>query len=112
MSSEKDQTLIKSVLVQRITDLNPHLYLRDVERIVSTIFNEITNSLAENKRVELRQFGAFSVQHRKSRTGRNPRTGAAVDVQEKFIPRFKPGKLMREKLNSKKSTTALNEDNN
>tara|TARA_B100001094_G_C17602248_1_gene517158 strand:+ start:197 stop:517 length:321 start_codon:yes stop_codon:yes gene_type:complete len=94
-------SLIKSQLIQNITDANPHLFVRDVERIVNTIFNEITNSLAEGNRVELRGFGAFSVQHRKARVGRNPKTGEAVEVEEKFIPRFKTGKELRVKLNSK-----------
>tara|TARA_B110000261_G_C13047555_1_gene342900 strand:+ start:72 stop:401 length:330 start_codon:yes stop_codon:yes gene_type:complete len=93
-------SLIKSQLIQNITDLNPHLYIKDVERIISTIFSEITKSLAEGRRVELRGFGAFSVQHRKARIGRNPRTGAAVEVEEKYIPRFKTGKELRIKLNS------------
>ena len=84
-------SLIKSKLIQNITENNPHLFVRDVERIVNTIFNEITQSLADGKRVELRGFGAFSVQHRKQRTGRNPRTCEAVNVEEKFIPRFKTG---------------------
>jgi integration host factor subunit beta len=81
-----------------------------VERIVNTIFNEITHSLAEGKRVELRGFGAFSVQHRKERTGRNPRTGEAVQVDEKFIPRFKTGKELRLKLNSKNNTSVSQEE--
>ena len=98
-------SLIKSQLIQNITDANPHLFVRDVERIVNTIFNEITNSLAEGNRVELRGFGAFSVQHRKERVGRNPKTGEAVEVKEKFIPRFKTGKEMRIKLNSKNNIT-------
>ena len=98
-------SLIKSQLIQNITEANPHLFVRDVERIVNTIFNEITNSLAEGKRVELRGFGAFSVQHRKSRVGRNPRTGATVEVEEKFIPRFKTGKELRVKLNSKNNAS-------
>ena len=80
-------------------------FVRDVERIVNTIFNKITNSLAEGKRVELRGFGAFSIQHRKSRIGRNPRTGDAVQVEEKFIPRFKTGKELRVKLNSKNNVS-------
>ena len=75
-------SLIKSKLIQNITEANPHLFVRDVERIVNTIFSEITQSLADGKRVELRGFGAFSVQHRKQRTGRNPRTGEAVNVEE------------------------------
>ena len=68
-------SLIKSQLVQNITDQNPHLYIKDVERIINSIFSEITKSLAEGRRVELRGFGAFSVQKRKERIGRNPRTG-------------------------------------
>mgnify|MGYP001496841015 FL=1 len=94
-------TLIKSQLIQTITEQNPHLFQRDVERIINCIVNEITNSLSEGKRVELRGFGAFSVQHRKARIGRNPRTGEAVTVEEKYIPRFKTGKELRVKLNSK-----------
>ena len=93
-------SLIKSQLIQNITDQNPHLYIKDVERIVNTIFSEITKSLAEGRRVELRGFGAFSVQKRKGRVGRNPRTGDAVKVSEKHIPRFKSGKELRIKLNS------------
>ena len=103
-------SLIKSKLIQNITEANPHLFVRDVERIVNTIFNEITQSLADGKRVELRGFGAFSVQHRKQRAGRNPRTGEAVQVEEKFIPRFKTGKELRIKLNSKNNTTVSREE--
>ena len=103
-------SLIKSKLIQNITEGNPHLFVRDVERIVNTIFNEITHSLAEGKRVELRGFGAFSVQHRKERTGRNPRTGEAVQVDEKFIPRFKTGKELRLKLNSKNNISVSQEE--
>ena len=98
-------SLIKSQLIQNITEANPHLFVRDVERIVNTIFNEISNSLAQNRRVELRGFGAFSVQHRKERIGRNPRTGESVSVEEKYIPRFKTGKELRIKLNSEKNAS-------
>ena len=92
--------MTKSELIQRIADLNPHLYHRDVERIVTTIFDEISEALARGDRVELRGFGAFSIKHRDSRVGRNPRTGAAVNVSEKYIPFFKTGKQLRERLNS------------
>jgi integration host factor subunit beta len=92
--------LTKSELIQKIADRNPHLYLRDVERIVGTIFDEITGALVEGDRVELRGFGAFSVRHRDARTGRNPRTGKAVDVDAKQMPFFKCGKKLRERLNS------------
>ena len=93
--------MIRSELIQKIADDNPHLYQRDVEKIVNTIFDEITDALAAGNRVELRGFGAFSVKRRESRTGRNPRTGEAVDVEEKFVPFFKTGKLLRDRLNGK-----------
>ncbi len=91
--------MTKSELIQRIAEINPHLYHRDVERIVTTIFDEISEALARGERVELRGFGAFSVKRRDARIGRNPRTGEAVNVAEKHIPFFKTGKLLRERLN-------------
>jgi len=91
--------MTKSELITRLAEENPHLFQRDVERIVSTIFDEITAALADDKRVELRGFGAFSVKKRDSRTGRNPRTGESVDVDEKAVPYFKTGKKLRERLN-------------
>lgn len=91
--------MIKSELIQRLSDENPHLYQRDVERIVSTVFEEITEALARGDRVELRGFGAFSVKTRDARVGRNPRTGAAVDVPEKRVPFFKTGKDLRDRMN-------------
>ena len=93
--------MIKSELVQLITDKNPHLYQRDVENIVNAILDEITDALANGNRVELRGFGAFSVKNRPARTGRNPRTGASVHVDEKWVPFFKTGKDLRERLNKK-----------
>lgn len=93
--------MIRSELIQKIADDNPHLYQRDVEKIVNTIFEEITDAMAAGNRVELRGFGAFSVKKRDSRTGRNPRTGEAVDVDEKAVPFFKTGKLLRDRLNGK-----------
>ena len=92
--------MIKSELIERIAQRNPHLYQRDVERIVTTIFEEITAALARGDRVELRGFGAFSVKERGERLGRNPRTGEAVDVAAKYSPHFKTGKQLREKLNA------------
>ncbi len=91
--------MIKSELVMRLAERNPHLFQRDVERIVSTVFEEISAALARGDRVELRGFGAFSVKHRPARVGRNPRTGARVQVAEKFVPFFKTGKELRERLN-------------
>ena len=91
--------MIKSQLVQKISEENPHLFQRDVDRLVSTIFSEVTSAMSSGRRIELRGFGVFSVKQRKPRTGRNPRTGSRVEVEEKFVPFFKPGKLLREKLN-------------
>jgi integration host factor subunit beta len=91
--------MIKSELVARLAEANPHLYQRDVERIVTAVFDEIANALARGHRVELRGFGAFSVKHRPSRVGRNPRTGDAVQVSEKSVPFFKTGKELRQRLN-------------
>ncbi len=93
--------MTKSELIARLAEANPHLYQRDVERIVTTIFDEITAALARGDRVELRGFGALSVKQRDSRVGRNPRTGEAVDVAAKFIPYFKTGKQLRDKLNTR-----------
>lgn len=93
--------MIKSELVQKIADENPHLYHRDVERIVGAIFDEIIEAMAQGNRVELRGFGAFSVKKRDARTGRNPRTGESVKVEEKYVPFFKTGKLLRDRLNDK-----------
>ncbi len=91
--------MTKSELIQRLAEQNPHLYQRDVERIVSAIFDEITAALSRGDRVELRGFGAFSVKRREARVGRNPRTGDSVHVDEKHIPFFKTGKQLRERLN-------------
>ena len=91
--------MIKSELVQRIAAQNPHLYQRDVENIVNAILGEITAAMSKGDRVELRGFGAFSVKNRPARTGRNPRTGAHVSVEQKSVPFFKTGKEMRERLN-------------
>jgi integration host factor subunit beta len=94
--------MTKSELIQKLAERNPHLFLRDVEKIVDTVFSEITEALANGDRVELRGFGAFSVKHRDARVGRNPRTGETVQVEAKRLPFFKTGKALREKLNEKK----------
>ena len=93
--------MIRSELIQIISDDNPHLFQRDVERIVNTVFEEVTNAMAKGERVELRGFGAFSVKQRDARLGRNPRTGAAVSVSSKRVPFFKTGKLLRDRLNGR-----------
>ena len=91
--------MTKSELVQKLAEANPHFYQRDVEVIVTAIFDEIAAALARGDRVELRGFGAFSVKRRDARIGRNPRTGDSVRVAEKHIPFFKTGKQLRDRLN-------------
>jgi integration host factor subunit beta len=91
--------MIKSELVLRLAQRYPHLFHRDVERIVSTVLDEIEAALADGKRVELRGFGVFSVKTRSSRTGRNPRTGQSVSVGRKRAPYFRTGKELRDRLN-------------
>lgn len=93
--------MLRSELTQLIADENPHLFPRDVERIVNTVFEEIINAMARGDRVELRGFGAFSVRKRDARRGRNPRTGEAVDVDQKYVPFFKTGKPLHDRLNGK-----------
>ena len=91
--------MIKSGLIERITAQNPHLYERDVEKIVDALLDEIVQALRRGDRVELRGFGVFSAKLRGARTGRNPRTGAAVTVAKKAMPTFRTGKDMRARLN-------------
>ncbi len=88
--------------MERIAKKNPHLYQRDVEKIVNTILDKIVAAMAHGDRVELRGFGAFSVKNRPARNGRNPRTGAVVSVDQKYVPYFKTGREMRERLNGNK----------
>jgi integration host factor subunit beta len=91
--------VIKSELVAKLSECSPHLYQRDVEHVVNAVLEEVVSALSRGDRVELRGFGAFSVKNRQARIGRNPLTGEKVSVEEKFVPFFKPGKKMREKLN-------------
>lgn len=102
--------MTKSELIQKLADRNPHLLLRDLEKIVDTFFDEITDALVKGDRVELRGFGAFSVKHRDARTGRNPRTGETVQVAAKRLPFFKTGKALREKLNEEPTATPETND--
>jgi len=93
--------VIKSELVRKLASRNPHLLQRDVENIVGVVLGTIADALAEGNRVELRGFGTFSVKQRAARPGRNPRTGKAVDIDEKWVPFFKTGKELRDRLNQR-----------
>ena len=91
--------MTKSELIEKIASKNPHLMLKDVEKVVNVVFEKIISSLAAGNRVEFRGFGAFSVRSRSSRVAKNPRTGEAVSVEERNIPHFKTGKQLFELLN-------------
>lgn len=90
--------MLRSELIDKLHDENPHLTRRDMERVVAVVLESITQTLERGARVELRGFGAFSVRHRQARAGRNPRTGEPVSVPEKHVPFFRTGKDLREKI--------------
>lgn len=92
--------MLKSELVQKLCEQNPHMYQRDIEKVVNAILDTIADALAQGGRAEIRGFGSFAVKKRGARTGRNPRTGEAVAVSEKAVPVFKAGKEMRQRLNA------------
>lgn len=96
--------MIKSELIALLTEENPHLFQRDIERIIATIFDEISQTLEQGGRVELRGFGAFSVRHRAPRVGRNPKTGESVKVAAKSVPFFKAGKALRQHVDASRSS--------
>ena len=91
--------MIRSELVQKIASENSDLRLEEVERIVDAFFDSIVDQLASGGRVELRGFGAFSTRGRESRTGRNPRTGATIKIKAAKVPKFRPGKALKDALN-------------
>src|SRR4051812_11345522 len=97
--------MIRSQLVLRIAEQNPHLYERDCEAIVRAILDRITDALVNGDRVELRNFGAFSTTDQRARQGRNPRTGESVLVKEKKAVAFRPGKEIRQRLNPSEPET-------
>ena len=91
--------MTRSELIAGLAEDNPHLTVADVERIVAAFFNEMTSALARGERVELRGFGAFTVKRRNARTGRNPRTGAALDIKAARLPKFRAGKALKDAIN-------------
>lgn len=93
--------MTRSELIEKIAAKNPHLMIKDVERIVAVIFDAIVEALANGDRVEFRGFGSFSVRTRSPRLAKNPRTGEQVNVEERNIPHFKTGKQLFESLNKK-----------
>jgi integration host factor subunit beta len=91
--------LNKSDLIESLSKKLPNLAARDVEVIVNTVFDSMTDALRHKERIEIRGFGSFEVRVRKPRTGRNPKTGMSVEVGERLVPFFKVGKELRERVN-------------
>ncbi len=94
--------MLRSELIERVAELHPHLRPSDVERIVKAIFEEIGDALARGARIEIRGFGSFANRHREARTGRNPKTGATVELPRRRSPYFKTGKLLHARLNEER----------
>jgi len=92
----------KSELIEQLSKKQPHLALQDVELAVKCILEQMAQALATNERIEVRGFGSFSLHHRKPRIGRNPKTGEAVSLTEKYVPHFKPGKELRDRVDNSK----------
>ncbi len=91
--------MTKSELIESLYKKMPHLAYTDVEMAVKTIIESMTEALGSGQRIEIRGFGSFSLHHRPARMGRNPKTGESVALQEKYVPHFKPGKELRERVN-------------
>ena len=91
--------MLRSELITRLHEENPHLSHQDLERVIGVVLEEISTALERGDRVELRGFGAFSVRRRDARRGRNPRTGESVSVPAKSVPFFKAGKELRARVN-------------
>lgn len=91
--------MTKSELIERIAMRQPQLMLRDVELSVKSVIDEMSNALAGGERIEIRGFGSFSLHYRAPRSGRNPKTGESVELEGKYVPHFKPGKELRERVN-------------
>lgn len=97
---EKRQSVTKSELIEKISDKIPQLGNKDVELSVKTLLDKIIDSLSAGSRTEVRGFGSFSVHYRKPRIGRNPKTGDSVSLPGKNAAHFKPGKVLRNKINN------------
>ncbi|HLD13683.1 MAG TPA: integration host factor subunit beta [Burkholderiales bacterium] len=91
--------MTKSELINLLAGYQAQLQPRDVELAVKELLEQMSAALARGERIEVRGFGSFSLHYRPPRTGRNPKTGSAVQVPDKFVPHFKPGKELRERVN-------------
>ena len=91
--------MTKSQLIEQLVDKNPQLSVRDVELVVKSLIDQMSESLSNGDRIEIRGFGSFSLHYRAPRVGRNPKTGESVTLTGKHVPHFKPGKELRERVN-------------
>ena len=98
--------MTKSELIERIAERQMQLAHRDVELAVKTILKHMAERLAGGNRIEIRGFGSFSLHHRPGRVGRNPKTGAPVSLPSKYVPHFKPGKELRERVDGRRARGA------
>lgn len=91
--------MTKSELIERIAAVQTQLSVKDVELAVKMVLDHMTDALAEGDRIEIRGFGSFSLHYREARFGRNPKTGERVELASKFVPHFKPGKELKDRVN-------------
>ncbi|MFT2099485.1 integration host factor subunit beta [Marinomonas sp. 2405UD66-6] len=101
--------MTKSELIELLIDQQSHLPVKDVEQSIKAMLEHMSDSLANGERIEIRGFGSFSLHYRAPRIGRNPKTGESVELNAKYVPHFKPGKELRELVNS--SDDEMNELN-
>lgn len=92
--------MTKSELIELMTERQNQLSAKDVELAVKTLLEQMAQALSEGERIEVRGFGSFSLHYREPRRGRNPKTGDAVELTGKYVPHFKPGKELRERVNN------------
>lgn len=91
--------MTKSELIEKLSSQNPHLQSKNVEDAVKEMLEHMAITLSSGERIEIRGFGSFSLHYRAPRTGRNPKTGDKVELEGKYVPHFKPGKELRDRVN-------------
>jgi integration host factor subunit beta len=96
---DMERSMMKSELIERIARKQNHLAYKDVELAVKSLLEQMSNALSSGERIEIRGFGSFSLHFRPPRSGRNPKTGDSVSLPGKYVPHFKPGKELRERVN-------------
>ncbi len=97
---EEGASITKSDLIERVIDKQRDLLARDVDLAIKIILDALSETLSQGGRIEIRGFGSFSLHYREPRVGRNPKTGHSVKLQGKYVPHFKPGKELRDRVNA------------